>query len=165
MYSTSRSSKQNAYVIKPKKKTYSIGKITPSPGLPKKYVGIRRAGDSEGGEGLKVKSQKRRILNSWEREHGQVGDEDINEDIKEELVDDRSEEVEMREEGSAALRLIDSLSKFEDFEEYESDQGGDDDSRDFGKIDVLRKAQKDSKLALRNRPYSPPFSQFSGKSK
>ena len=66
------------------------------------------------------------------------------------------------------MRLIDSLSKFEEYENYESiDEEPSDlyeSSTNLDKIDIIRKAQQNSRLGFGNRPYSPPFSQFSDKS-
>mmetsp|Transcript_18893 Transcript_18893/g.18559 ORF Transcript_18893/g.18559 Transcript_18893/m.18559 type:complete len:110 (+) Transcript_18893:1341-1670(+) len=107
------------------------------------------------------KISSKRFLNSWENED-MLSEEDIKEEfaINENLEDDPSPR-----EGSAAMRLIDSLSKFEEYENYDSidEEPDDDSSRDLGKVEIIRKAQN-SRLAFQNRPYSPPFSQFSNKS-
>ncbi|CAI2384032.1 unnamed protein product [Moneuplotes crassus] len=120
---------------------------------------------SSGKKPIKSKKMKKisskRFLNSWENED-MLSEEDIKEEfaINENLEDDPSPR-----EGSAAMRLIDSLSKFEEYENYDSidEEPDDDSSRDLGKVEIIRKAQN-SRLAFQNRPYSPPFSQFSNKS-
>lgn len=117
------------------------------------------------------KQRNQRFLNSWEHDNN-FAEEDIKEDINEEASNhdqlDRGKNTPL-EEGSAVIRLLESISKFE---EYDKNQpAGEDSSEDEDnfessvQIDMIRKAQQNSRLGFHNRPYSPPFSQFSGKSK
>jgi ribosomal protein S8 len=109
-----------------------------------------------------------RFLNSWE----QGGIAQHEEDIKEDISHDESafeNKRTPREEGSAATRLLESMSKFAGYENYDST---DEEASDYAneestaQLEKLRNLhQNPSKLSYGNRPYSPPFSQFSGKSK
>lgn len=93
----------------------------------------------------------------------------MNDDIKEEYSnndDSAFEKNSPREEGSAARRLLESMSKFAEYEKYDSEQDVSDDfnEQSASNINVIRQVQQRSKLGVGSRPYSPPFSQFSGKS-
>jgi hypothetical protein len=109
--------------------------------------------------------QNRNYLNSWERENLPM-----NEDIKEEYSNNYDSALERntpREEGSAARRLLESMSKFAEYEKYDSENDVSDDfnEKSANNINMIRQVQQRSRLGIGNRPYSPPFSKISGKSK
>lgn len=104
-----------------------------------------------------------RYLNSWE----QGGIAQAYDDIQEELSANDDSAIEKRtprEEGSAARRLIESMSKFAC--DNDTDSADDQFSDDFNEetsaqLDMLRSAQNKIGNMKYWRPYSPPFSQFS----
>jgi hypothetical protein len=105
-----------------------------------------------------------RYLNSWE----QGGIAQAYDDIQEELSANDDSAIEKRtprEEGSAARRLIESMSKFacdNDDSDSVDDQFNDDFNEETSaQLKMLRSAQNNIGNMKYCRPYSPPFSQFS----
>jgi len=106
-----------------------------------------------------------RYLNSWEQ--GGIA-QVCEDDIKEELSgndDSAFEKKTPREEGSAARRLLESMSKFAADEDRDFEDGADSDcelnEESSAQLDMIRSANsKVRNLKYGQRPYSPPFLNF-----
>eukprot|EP00343_Euplotes_focardii_P002625 CAMPEP_0205806142 /NCGR_PEP_ID=MMETSP0205-20121125/9571_1 /ASSEMBLY_ACC=CAM_ASM_000278 /TAXON_ID=36767 /ORGANISM="Euplotes focardii, Strain TN1" /LENGTH=132 /DNA_ID=CAMNT_0053078475 /DNA_START=297 /DNA_END=692 /DNA_ORIENTATION=+ len=99
------------------------------------------------------KKSNQRFLNSWE--HDNIYEEDdIKEDIQQEFSHRKMEDNGKntpREEGSAVIRLLESMSKFEDHDKeviHHDSSDEDDDFEGLQQIELFRKAQQNSRLAF-----------------
>ena len=103
-----------------------------------------------------------RYLNSWEQ--GGIAQDD---DIKEELSNDEStyEKKQVNEEGSVARRLLESMSRLAANDDENSDDSQNENEFiewSLATFDLNNQVKKDGSVPrFGNRPYSPPFSQFS----
>mmetsp|Transcript_19267 Transcript_19267/g.22342 ORF Transcript_19267/g.22342 Transcript_19267/m.22342 type:complete len:211 (-) Transcript_19267:24-656(-) len=102
-------------------------------------------------------------LNSWEQGGGAQEDDNIEEELSH--YESAYENKVSGDEGSAARRLLDSMSKMAaDNKTNEEDSSEDEIHRlSLAQFNIIRESSKEGGSRFGSRPFSPPFSQFSKK--